>query len=135
MTGTASVINRRSSKMTNKALTDKQKLFLFHILMNGPIPARTYQDRLNIAEALNCSDRTVFRVLAGVRENGTVHVDGSRNYNLTNGPQLHGRVLDRTVIEVLKTGPNSLHPEMVAGAEKEFDSNTFQGVNGISACP
>jgi hypothetical protein len=63
-------------------LTDKMKIFLIMTALIGPIPARTRGDRLAIGGRLGCSQRTVRRVLAGVRGSGCVHVDESKKYSL-----------------------------------------------------
>lgn len=67
-------------------LKDKEKLFLYYLLLNRPVPARTRQDRGNIADFLNCSDRTVHRVLHTMRTTGAVEIDESKNYRL---PDFH----------------------------------------------
>jgi hypothetical protein len=63
-------------------LTDKQKLFLILLAAIGRIPVRTHEHRMALAAALECSERTIYRILAGLRVSGRVQVSHSKEYRL-----------------------------------------------------
>src|SRR5208283_1889563 len=67
------LINETTS--TGCKLTDKMKLFVILVKMLGPIPAKNRADRMAIAGKLDCSERTVFRVLSGVKTSTEVDFD------------------------------------------------------------
>jgi len=67
------LINETTS--TGCKLTDKMKLFVILVKMLGPIPAKNRADRMAIAGKLACSERTVFRVLSGVKTSTEVDFD------------------------------------------------------------
>ncbi|MGO9119538.1 MAG: hypothetical protein ACLQPD_18255 [Desulfomonilaceae bacterium] len=63
-------------------LTDKQKLFLILLAFVGSIPVRTREHRMSLAAALECSERTIYRILAGLRASGRVEVSYFKLYRL-----------------------------------------------------
>jgi hypothetical protein len=66
--------------MNSSKLPDKPKLFLFHSLMNGQVPARTYQDRVKIAKRLNCSYRTVRKILLNLKRQSVLRMGETKTY-------------------------------------------------------
>jgi hypothetical protein len=63
-------------------LTDKQKLFLILLTFVDSITVRTREHRMALASALECSERTIYRILAGLRMSGRVEVSYSKTYRL-----------------------------------------------------
>jgi hypothetical protein len=69
---------------TGQKLKDKEKLFVILVLIFGPIPAKNRTDRMAIAEELECSERTVYRVLSGVKASVEIDFDNrARLYRLS----------------------------------------------------
>jgi hypothetical protein len=82
---------------TGLKLKDKEKIFVILVLLFGPIPAKNRMDRMAIAEELECSERTVYRVLSGVKASVEIDFDNrARLYRLSNSrPSLIERAEDR----------------------------------------
>jgi hypothetical protein len=66
--------------METVRLTIRELIFALMIVLNGPIVARTYEDRMKIARRLECSDRTVRKVLFNLRRAGILRKDATRIY-------------------------------------------------------
>jgi hypothetical protein len=82
---------------TGQKLKDKEKLFVMLVMIFGPIPAKNRTDRMAIAEELECSERTVYRVLSGVKASVEIDFDNrARLYRLSNSrPSLLEQAEDR----------------------------------------
>jgi hypothetical protein len=66
--------------METVRLTIRELIFALMIVLNGPIIARTYDDRMKIARRLGCSDRTVRKVLFNLKRAGVIEMDARKVY-------------------------------------------------------
>ncbi len=99
-----------------RKFTDKQKLFMMCIAFVGPIRIRTREDRIALAKAFECSERTIVRVISGLKKCSHIDLNYFNEYFLLN-PEL--TILGELRSSPIKSGPIGSTPQMNRGRQPD----------------